>query len=376
MDKSGRFTQLGRLDRAIAANLDDIRSSFDVDASLVLDFIVFISQRMKTDLFGYTRFTLKEFCEATGRRRQELAIKHPLFLDGKKKVPEIQGLRFESVFDYTLIRMMHHNLVFSNVFQDKAGDKTVHMEAIRILSDVKMNFGRKSTEVKLYDVRVSPEIIEGFMRRYYTIDVNAYKLAGKGKGRENRQALVIYLSVLRHVLHSRGLTYTSVPIDILANQGGVNREKSSFHLKEAINNILIYIRDKAFFPFTFHFEGSQGKSFQVCLTFQETNSSSDLAREHNFYHKLISDLKDIFDYKFKGSRAKIDGDPFQDWLISGADLNEKINILKKAYDKAFNIELNDVEAYNIYKNGFDKAFNIELNDVEAYNIYKNGFDKL
>ena len=148
MDKSALFTQLGRLDRAIAANLDDIRSSFDVDASLVLDFIVFISQRMKTDLFGYTRFTLKDFCEATGRRRQELAIKHPILLDGKKKVPEIQGLRFESVFDYTLIRMMHHNLVFTNVFQDKCGDKTVHMEAIRILSDVKMNFGRKSTEVK------------------------------------------------------------------------------------------------------------------------------------------------------------------------------------------------------------------------------------
>ncbi|MBW8326577.1 MAG: hypothetical protein K0M50_17565 [Prolixibacteraceae bacterium] len=355
MDKSSRFTQLGRLDRAIAANLDDIRSSFDVDASLVLDFIVFISQRMKTDLFGYTRFTLKDFCEATGRRRQELALKHPIFLDGKKKVPEIQGLRFESVFDYALIRMMHHNLVFTNVFQDKCGDKTVHMEAIRILSDVKMNFGRKSTEVKLYDVRVSPEIIDGFVRRYYTIDVNAYKLAGKGKGRENRQSLVIYLSVLRHVLHSRGLICTSVPIDILANQGGISREKTSFHLKEAINNILIYIRDKAFFPFTFHFEGYKGKSFQVSLTFQDTNLTSDLAREHNFYHKLISDLKDLFDYKYKGShKNKTDGDPFQDWLISGADLDEKINILKKAYDKAFNIELNDVDAYNIYKNGFDK----------------------
>lgn len=357
MDKTTNFTKLGRLDRAIAENLADIRGNFE-DPGLVLDFIVFISQRIKIDLFGYTRFTLKDFCEATGRNRQDLAIKHPLFVNSKKEPPEIEGFRFETVFDYTLVQLMQRNLIFQDVFEDKNEGKVIHLKAMQIVSDVKLNFSRKSKEVKIYDVRVGPEILDGFIRRYYTIDVKAYKLAGKGRGRESRQNLIVYLSVLRHILLSRGLDYTSVPVNLLANQAGVDRRKEPKHLKEAINNILIYVRDKAQFPFDFQFGKLPKKSFYVELTFHKTYPLETLTREHNFYHKLLVELKNIFNYKYgkgiKEVESNTKGVPFQDWLASGVDLNEKISVLKKSYSQAYRIELNDVEAHNIFKNGFEK----------------------
>ncbi|MGV8135978.1 MAG: hypothetical protein AB2L20_12245 [Mangrovibacterium sp.] len=349
------FSKLGRLDRAIAENLPDIRSSFDECSGIVLDFIVFISQRIKTDLFGYTRFTLKDFCQATGRNRQDLAIRHPLFQDSKKRAPEIDGFRFETVFDYALISMMQRNLIFTEVYESKESDKVIRLESIRIISDVRLNFSRRSNEVKVYDVRISPEILEGFIRRYYTIDVNAYKLAGKGRGKEGRQSLVIYLSVLRHLLFSQGLHKTTVPMDILAKQANINLRKESFHLKEAITHLMSYLKEKAGLNFDFRFvRNNASYPYYVELFFPDISSARLLAREHNFYFSLLNDLKSFFNYKYGHSPAGANGkkEPFQAWLTSPADAENKVRILKSTYSRIFQIDISDTEAYGILRTGF------------------------
>lgn len=46
------INSLSRIDRAVADNIKDILRSFGTQAGLVQDFIVFISCRLKTDLFG------------------------------------------------------------------------------------------------------------------------------------------------------------------------------------------------------------------------------------------------------------------------------------------------------------------------------------
>jgi hypothetical protein len=348
------FSKLGRLDRAIAENLPDIRSSFDDCSGIVLDFIVFISQRIKTDLFGYTRFTLKDFCQATGRNRQDLAIKHFLFQDNKRIAPEINGFRFETVFDYALITMMQRNLIFKDFYETKESDKVIRLESIRIISDIRLNFSRRCNEVKVYDIRISPEILEGFIRRYYTIDVNAYKLAGKGRGKESRQSLVIYISALRHLLFSQGLNKTTIPIDILAQRANINMQKETFHLKEAIINLLNYLKEKAKLHFEFRFvRNDTSYNYYVELTFPATFSKGLLEREHSFYFHLFNDLKSLFNYKYSHFPAKPGGkEPFQSWLTSTADAAEKVQILKTAYLKVFQSNINDMEAYSILRAGF------------------------
>src|SRR5690606_14222587 len=108
---------LSRIDRSVADNLNDIRKSFGEDAGIVKDFIVFISKNLKKDLFGYSKFTLKDFCKESGRNRQDLAKKHPYFIANPKAIiPEYFGHEFISVFDYALFNMLQKNIIFAKLY--------------------------------------------------------------------------------------------------------------------------------------------------------------------------------------------------------------------------------------------------------------------
>lgn len=350
-----KITQLARIDQSIAANLSDIRISFEDYAGLALDFIIFISKRIKFDLFGYTSFTLQEFCEATGRNRGDLAQKLPEEYLKKKKPYEIEGYKFETVFEHLLIHLVRTNLLFSNVYTTKEKDKVIKIESIRILYDVKLNFNRRSNEIKRYEVRLSPELLEGFIKRYYTIDADAYKLAGKGRGREGRQAVVIYLSILRHILFSQNKTSTIISLGVILNY--LNTEnKKPFHKKEMVNNVLRIIRDKANFPFEYKFV-SANNTYKYCieLSFMPVYSKATLHKEHNFYYALLDDLRFLYNVKYKNLIHK-DKEPFQAWLTTKqCDITEKVQILKKVYSKCFSINLTDNQAMNLYLKGLAEA---------------------
>ncbi len=345
-----KISKLGRLDRAIAENLKDLRSCFEDDAGVVLDFIVFISARIKTDLFGYTRFTLKEFCETTGRHRQDLAMKHPLFREPGKRAPEIEGVRFESVFDYSLILMMRRNLIFSKVIQSREEEHLIQLESIRILQDVKIGVNRKSNQIKVYEVRLSEELLNGFIRRYYTIDICAYRKAGKGRGKEQRQALVIYLSVLRHILLSQSLYTTIVPIDFLAHQANVSVGKTLSHRNESVYSILQFIKEKTDFRFDYRVcPVRNGQHKSVELIFQPADDRSDLIREHNFYFLLLKYLREFFESSAGKGAFSLDtekAEAFQFWLNSKKDQSEKAGILKHCYQQVFHEILPDSKAFS------------------------------
>jgi len=348
-----RITDLSRIDRAIADNLSDIRMSFDDHAGIVQDFIVFVTQQMKYDLFGYTRFTLRDFCKATGRNRQDLAIRDPLFRDGKKKPPTVDGYSFETVFDYALVLMMKQNLLFSNVYETKENEKIVSLESIRILSDVRLNVNRKTKEVKLYEVKVSPEMLDGFIKRYYTLDTKAYMLAGKGKGGDNRKALVIYLSRIRHVLFSKGETVATIPVDVLAEYGGM-KVAESFHRKQSVERILKYLRDKSKLDFDFEFVRPSGNSYEyhAKITFKQVVEIRQLRNEHGFYYALVEELKSVFESRYGKMELKMK-EPFQRWLNNPSfDVEIKIYVIKKTYYKFFAEDLANAQLYHILKFGF------------------------
>ena len=349
------ITQLGRIDRAIAENLSDIRVSFDDYAGLALDFIVFISQRIKFDLFGYTRFTLEEFCRATGRHRSDLAQKLPdsYFNKNKKKPHVIEGYRFDTVFEHLLIQLMKTNLLFSNVYTSREKGDVVKIESIRIIRDVKLNYNRKSNEIKRFEVRLSPELLDGFFRRYYTLDTEAYKLAGKGRGGERRQTVVVYLSVLRHILLSQNTYTTTIPVSAIVEYLNIEHMKT-FHQKEAVNKVLAFIRDKSGFPFEYEFvSGRTGYQYIINLSFLPAYSKATFVKEHNFYYSLMDDLKLIYNSKYSDLKNHPDKEPFQAWLTTkNADTSDKISILKRVYTKFFNINLTDTQALNLYSKGF------------------------
>lgn len=341
---------ISRIDRAVADNIRDIERSFGSQAGLVQDFIVFISRQLKTDLFGYTRFTLQQFCQHTGRNRQDLAIIHPDFISGSKKPPLIRGYAFQTVLDYALYAMLERNIIFSNTYEVKGNGHVIQMHNFPILKDLKLNFDRRSKEQKVYDIRLSDELLYGFLSRYYTLNTETYRRIGKGRGGDSRKKLLLYLSKLSHVLQTTGAGHeTLVPLDRLCAFADIRDSKPS-HRKQNLERMLQHIAVTGQFPLTFEFTGRS--LYHVRLIFQPAHTMAVLQREHNFYLRLLSGLKTIFDSKKDKGLLLTDHDPFQLWLSAGAiDTRLKAQALTQAYYIAFSKNISPAYAQALVLSG-------------------------
>ncbi|WP_286850685.1 MULTISPECIES: hypothetical protein [Sphingobacterium] len=342
---------ISRIDRAVADNIMDIQRSFPEDAGIVLDFIIFITRKLQTDLFGFTRFTLQQFCKESGRNRQDLAITHPSFADGKKKPPIIQGYQLKTVIDYALYRMMERNIIFSNRYEITSNGSTIHMHSFPILKDLKLNFDRRGNELKIYDVRLSDEMMTGFLSRYYTVNTEIYKRSGKGRGGDSRKKLLIYLSKIHHVLISVNSPNepleTTVPLDRLSYFADIHDSKPS-HRKQGLIRIMENIRDQAGFVFTFEFVRSFGsKHYGVKLSFPP-HDKQRLLQEHYFFQHLTDGLKSIYNHSKSSILLKKDSDPFQYWLSdNGFDLTQKADMLCRSYYRIYNKKITEAQATNL-----------------------------
>lgn len=347
---------ISRIDRAVADNIMDIQRSFPEDTGIVLDFIIFITRKLQTDIFGFTRFTLREFCRESGRNRQDLAVTYPAFEDGKKKPPMIQGHALKTVWDYALYTMLERNIIFSNRYEVTQNGSTIHMHSFPILKDLRMNFDRKGNELKVYDVRLSDELLSGFLSRYYTVNTEVYKRSGKGRGGNSRKKLLIYLSKIHHVLMSMNdqtePLETIVPLDRLCYFADITDSKPS-HRKQGLIRIMENLRNQGGYNFTFEFVKSFGtKLYGVKLSFPQLDKQC-LLQEHYFFQHLSNGLKGIYTQSVLAHSSEAsDTAPFQQWLSDNRlDVSKKADVLRKSYDRVFNKRISEAHAVNLIHAG-------------------------
>lgn len=344
---------ISRIDRAVADNIKDIKRSFGSQSGLVQDFIVFISTQIKIDLFGFTRFTIQQFCKHTGRNRQDLVIIHPEFASGLKQPPVINGYAFQSVFEFTLYTMLEKNIIFSSKYEFRNSDAVLQMHSFPILKDLRLNHLRKINEQKIYDVRLSDELMHGFLTRYYTLNAESYKLVGKGRGGESRKKFLLYLSKLSHVVTS-GATGQNIliTVDRLCEFGDITDVKPS-HRKQNLIRMLNYIQKVGKLPFDYHFESGQTQNdYLVRLTFHPQVPSRMLMMEHSFYFRLLTGLKDAYMGTNKKNGVSDDPDPFQLWLADRyLDLSLKARVLSQAYYRALGLNISEAHSCNLITAG-------------------------
>nr|WP_068890399.1 hypothetical protein [Pedobacter panaciterrae] len=343
------INSLSRIDRAVADNIKDIQRSFGSQAGLVQDFIVFISHRLKTDLFGYTRFTISDFCRQTGRNRQDLALVCADFASGRFAPPVIEGFAFQTVFDYALYSMMERNIIFSSRYEVREKDSVLVMHSFSILKDLRLNFVRGVKEQKVYEVRLSDDLLQGFLSRYYTVNTESYKLVGKGRGGDSRKKLLLYLSKLSHVVQTSGHLETVVPLDRLCDFADITDARPS-HKKQNLVRVLNHLIVVGKFGFKYVFTSRNG--YMVTLVFEPTLSKRGLLGEHNFYYRLFSGLRSVFDTRKGLPSCAFDKDPFQAWLVDdGVDIEIKAQILAKAYYAGLGIEISFAHAISMIRSG-------------------------
>jgi len=352
---------LSRIDRSVADNLNDIRKSFGEDAGIVKDFIVFISKNLKKDLFGYSKFTLKDFCKESGRNRQDLAKKHPYFIANPKAIiPEYFGHEFISVFDYALFNMLQKNIIFAKSYTINTKNEVIQLKNFPILKDIKLNRDRQSNTIKIYEIRISDEWLDGFISRYYTIETNGYSKIGKGRGGDGRKSLYIILQRTRHQLLSQNETTARFSVDYLADLAELAVEQNRFR-KKSLKRILDFFQEKGDFPFSYIFvKGDPSKPYQeeywVELDFS-SSISINLLREkrgdHLFFNSLMTNLRNMFTIKHSKVAIKDEKDVFQRWLTNAdADTEVKIEILISAFYKAYNQQITKNQAKKYIRDGF------------------------
>ncbi len=348
---------LSRIDRSIADNVMDIRRSFGEDAGIVKDFIVFISKNLKKDLFGYSRFTLQEFCQETGRNRQDLAKKHSYFLNNPKaEPPAFFGHEFVSVFDYSLFNMLQKNIIFARSYVYNSKNDVIQLNNFPILKDIKLNRDRSSNTIKVYEIRISDEWLNGFINRYYTIETNGYPKIGKGRGGDGRKSLYLILQRTRHQLLSQNQTSTSFSVDYLAKIAELDVQVDRFR-KKSLKRILDILVMKGEFPFKYRFITKDGakEEYWVEFDFSESigmESLNEKRGEHAFYKYLMEELKSQFHYLHGNVVINDEKDVFQRWLNNfNADLDVKIEIYIKVYYKAYSSQLTRAQAMSYIKEG-------------------------
>lgn len=337
-------TKLSRIDRAIADNIPDISLNFKENAGIVQDFIVFILHQIQIDLFGYATFRLSDFCRATGRTRASLSYVSERFQEGKETV--LAGYRFQTVFDFALLEMMRKNLIFQKAYTTLEGNKEIQLESIRILSDLRITYDPQNKKAKIYQVYISPELLNGFVKRYYTLDLQAYRRVGKGRNGDERKSFMIYLFRLRHILWSKKTTSTTLALDQLIEVAGI-RAKIPKHKKLAVKRLFSTIKERTDFKLDFEFiNGRTPYRYYVKITFPYT--PFPMREEHIFYSDLLGSLKTFYEKRYR----KEDG--FQEWLNDSAlGLDVKIYHLKRCFYRRTAKELSDVESLNMIKFGLD-----------------------
>lgn len=334
---------LTRIDRSVADNLKSIDRSFQEDSGIVKDFIIFISKRLKHDLFGYTKFTLNQFCQETGRNKQHLCEVHPHFINNPKAEPPVyNGHVFKSVFDYALLNMIWKNIVFDKSYSYGTNTDQTHLSKFSILQDIKLNHDRSNGTIKLYEIRLADDVIDGFISRYYTIDSKGYSKIGKGRGGDGRKSLYVLLEKTRHILLSKSIPSTKFTVDYIANIGGIKVTEPR-NRKTSVKRVLDTMVQVGELDFTYKFvRGDESQRYQEDYWVELTFNSilAEAGGDNVFFLSLMENLRALFLSTYKGVVIKDEKDPFQRWLTNtAADLEFKAQEVSKAFYKAYNREL-------------------------------------
>lgn len=390
--------EFSRIDRSVADNLKDIDVSFGNDGHMVLDFILFISKKINNNLFGFTKFSLADFAKFLGISKSFLSKTHPDITLGKVKPPVFLGMEFSSFLDYNLLKMLRNNIIFSKpyTYKEKQGKEfeIIQLTNFPILKDIKIFSSNGIT--KYYEVRLSDTIIEGFIKRYYTLDTSKLPAFSGFKGAYSKKKLFIFLNKIFHIHISYKVNVDiKYSIDYLADIANVRYstkkdskerflEKSSFHKKEQINRILTVIRNvmESNSAFSFNYEFIKEKStigeetnyyvlFHLISNIEINQLLTKLNIENKIFYDLWDNLKCFFNDKYplatleKTTLFKNEKDPFQGWLNNHSiDLESKAKIFKNILTKHFyqNQKIQNLSDYQISRliiNGFEN-FNLTI----------------
>ncbi|MDF7821845.1 hypothetical protein P1X15_29790 [Runella sp. MFBS21] len=325
-----------RLDKNIFYNLPDIQRSFKEDATLARDIIIFLAHSYKTDLFGYTNFSINDFCKLMKYKSPNLQKIHPLFESGALTPPTLLGHEFKSVFEYTLYRLAANNIPFSRVEKTQVPSmKELNVSFVQIISDIRVNYHINRSQKRLYSFKLGRGFVENLISFYVTLSLKDYLQVASNKNGGRIKNLYLYLAGMQHVLIFNNTHILTPNFDTLCEIAHIEDQLPK-HRKYTLHKYLRIIAENSDLKFQieFYVDKGQKQAYSIRLTFDMTQLQLEGNKKNLFFKLLNERLRQAFDDHFP---QYIDNfELFQKWLTNrDYDKDLKDRIIRDVYKASF-----------------------------------------
>ncbi len=333
-----------RLDRNIFYNLPDIQRNFKEDATLARDIIIFLAHSYKTDLFGYTNFSISDFCKLMGYKAPNLQKAHPIFESGLIKPPTLQGHEFKSVFEYTMYRLAANNIPLSRIEKTQIPSmKELNVSFVQIISDIRVSYHEDRPQKRFYSFKLGRGFVENLIGFYVTLSLKDYLRVASNKNSGRIKNLYIYLAGMLNVLIYNNTNILTPNFDLLCEIAGIE-DSLPKHRKATLHKYLKIIAENSDLKFQIEFytEKGQKQAYSIRLLFDPLHLHPEGNKKNLFFKLLNERLRQAFDDRFP---QYVDNfELLQQWLTNREfDKELKDRIIRDVYKASFMSEHNKGE---------------------------------
>ncbi|PYF68457.1 hypothetical protein [Pedobacter nutrimenti] len=333
------FTRLDK-NMMTAQGLRNLEAQFGQQTKLVLDIMIFIGTRYKSNFFGMLNFTLDDISKGIKTEKATLCKRFEL-PKGTKNYPEIDGVKLVSVLDYTLWMMKTRSWNYSSPVYDYVNDgvQKLQIKDVKLLESISYNFNRKNHEAKSYEIRINNNLPSILASNFWGMNHEDYfELGAKNNKSLHIQALHVNMSAKKQSAQNNDkdnpLLITTV--DDLCDAALINMDQRPTDRKKVVTRLLDKLKTKTNLNFEYRYFSKTIHKEDYWVELKFDNALLNDSNEVTFLFILHKECLSFYLKNYNKDSKKVDTGQFQKWMSKeGIDTNEKIRIIKAAYKAVF-----------------------------------------
>ncbi len=288
----GSKNELNRIPRSLIEkyNFDFIEKSSNVNGSILMDLVIFLSNYQLKDLFGEIIFSIDDFCSQMGYTRSNLQRKltpeQQKLLFGSEE-PQIyekftkEGVHFhkiETLFEAALFKCTKENITYMTV-DPKVGTSYKGVQIITSF-DISYDYSTQKKTKRLYRVSLSSKLTDFIFNHYNLIAIKEYRSLPDRRGfRYFYLFLSKMIALVKFKIIEAKEPYFTITVDEIARIFDIN-EKVNKERKRRVTAVIKTIQKYLnVTKFSFEFVKGVNQSYAYTLKFHFPNETLEYFNE-------------------------------------------------------------------------------------------------
>lgn len=346
--------ELARIPQSLGFDHNALTRTYGNEGVLIRDILIFVSKCQMKNLFGEVEFSMADFCREMGYNRTTLQRTLQIFKENPQMIPEVDGLKMDSLFEYALFRALKEKVVFRRRRENRDT-----IESISIIDKINIQYQRHTQKrtKRIYSIKLGAKVLDYLFTEYNLIDFNDYKGLSSQQISVTGSMRNFYIFMARVISHVKFLRKQGRPeqfvlsVDDLCEIFSVcidtpkNKKiyitRTLKTLKKSISNLQFdwkYIKN--------------GTKYAYFVEFQfpaETLDYFDEQLKATFFKSLYESLKEIFIFEKKNVEGfsylhelkNLDREKYMQWFFKmDKNIEGKRKIFYEIYERTFGVPFN------------------------------------